>query len=219
LNLTGASSVGIFSYATQSRDGFVGSEACQAYASNGGNMFRPSDWMGTMWTIAQYAALIAPCLATCATLVTMSELFFGKFCGSFLIPSLLYILAFATQGFTFFMYNEEEVCFPLDASDTNELIRNSCQLSFAAFLSMAAGFIYYVCAVLLCCLPRPSYHCCTRKYLRRSTSNGNYGAGISSDGHKGTNTSLEEESSEELDMEAPTVSGATRSTTSLSQQQ
>ena len=210
-NLSGASSVGIFSYSTEQENGILDTATCQTYATSGSLIFQPSDWMGAMWIVAQYAALLAPCLAACATLLTAVELLFGKFFGSFLLPLVLYLLAFAVQGLTFFMYNEKNVCFRLDTSLSDELIQNSCQLSSAAFLSMTAGFSYYICTVLICCLPRPLHHCVSYAQSKESAS-----TGIGSD-PKRRPISLEERS--EVDMEAPTVSGWTRSTASLSHQQ
>lgn len=156
LDLSEISKIGIFSYQLDD------SGTCRAFVDNGSTFFLPSDWMGSMWIIAQYAALFAPALGVLASLLTLTELLFGKFCGSFLIPALFYLLACASQGTVFMMYNEEDVCFHLNAAqETDTIIQNSCQLSLAAFLSIAAGFCYYVCSVLLCCLPRPIYHCCS----------------------------------------------------------
>jgi hypothetical protein len=57
-----------------------------------------SDWMNEMWTVAQYASLIAPVLGTCAWLLTVGELFWGKFYGSFILPIVLYLFACLAQG-------------------------------------------------------------------------------------------------------------------------
>ncbi|KAG7343080.1 hypothetical protein IV203_021025 [Nitzschia inconspicua] len=153
---TNISNIGIFSYQLDDTG------TCRAYLDTGRTIFQPSNWLDTMWITAQYAALIAPVLGAVASLLTLAEFIIGKFCGSFLLPALLYLLACTTQGVTFFMYNEKDVCYRLDAEEMeiDAIIRNSCQLSLGAFLSIAAGFLYYVCSMLLCCLPRPDRSFC-----------------------------------------------------------
>ena len=194
-----ATSIGIFSFSVGGNvQGFFDTTSCQAYGTSDNYFIQ-----GAMWITAQYASLIAPCLALCAMLLTVIEIFFGTFCGSFLIPLLLFLLVFAVQGLTFFAYNESGVCFRTEQSD--ELIQNSCQLSSGAFLSMSAAFAYYICAVLICCLPRPVSRCTSRA------------SSFGSPTHKRQTISPEESS--QHDLEAPTVSGWTRSTASLSQQQ
>lgn len=204
LDLTTVSNIGIFSY--QIMDG-NSSGTCQTYLNGDGTIFQPSDWMGTMWIIAQYASLIAPGLAAIASTFTLAEILFGKFCGSFLLPALLYLFACATQGVTFFLYNEEDVCHPLDADDmgSETIIKNSCQLSFGAFLSIVAGFLYYTCSVLLCCLPQPNYHCCSGRCCCSKSPEGEDSTVVSSSQNHKTRTtsSSSENSSQEMDVEQP----------------
>mmetsp|Transcript_22500 Transcript_22500/g.36345 ORF Transcript_22500/g.36345 Transcript_22500/m.36345 type:complete len:282 (-) Transcript_22500:357-1202(-) len=160
---TTTAGIGIFSFQNPSMEGST-SAKCQAYA-DGGNFLEPNDWMNSMWTISQYASLVAPLIAASSWLLSLTELLVGKFCGSFLIPVLLFMLACFAQGTTFFMYGQLDVCFKdADADlDQSTVISNSCQLSFGAFLSIAAGFCYYLSSVLLCCLPRPDGCCCKSK--------------------------------------------------------
>jgi hypothetical protein len=197
LDLSTVPRIGIFSYQIDQAG------TCRAYLDTGTTLFQPSDWMGTIWIIAQYAALLAPALGALASLLTLAELMFGKFSGSFLVPALLYLLACASQGITFFTYNEEDVCFKLDADEmeiTDSIIRNSCQLSMGAFFSISAGFLYYVCSVLLCCLPRPNYHCCSCCCGGKKTATGQEEDDSSGSNRKAVTVS---ESSRELDVENP----------------
>jgi hypothetical protein len=197
MDMRAISNVGIFSYKLRVDE----NGTCRLYDDNGDSMFQPNNWMGAMWSMAQYASLIAPALGVLASLLVLAELLLGKFCGSFLLPALLYLFACASQGMTFFMYNEEDVCFRLHAAETesNIIILNSCQLSFGAFLSIAAGFCYYACSILLCCLPLPNSHLfisfCSGRTSKREGSN----SGNANSGKALTNT----ESSSEADAENP----------------
>lgn len=165
LDVTTSTGIGLFSFQedpTTIESTNMNGSTCQPYA-DGGKFWDSDDWMNTMWVVAQYSALTAPLLGSCAWLMALAELLLGKFCGSFILPIILLLLACFVQGATFFMYGQLDVCHrdtEIDSGDKVFVISNSCQLSFGAFLSISAGFSYYLVSILLCCLPRPNRCCC-----------------------------------------------------------
>jgi hypothetical protein len=167
LDVTTSTGIGLFSFEedptlVNESTIVVNGAICQPYSSEG-KFWDSNDWMNTMWVIAQYSSLVAPLLAACAWLMSLAELLFGRFRGSFILPIILFLLACFVQGATFFMYGQLDVCHrdtEIDSGDQVFAISNSCQLSFGAFLSIAAGFSYYLASILLCCFPRPNRCCC-----------------------------------------------------------
>lgn len=57
-----------------------------------------SSWMNEFWIVAQYASVIAPVLGASAWIMSLCEMLWWKFCGSFMLPLLLCMLALLTQG-------------------------------------------------------------------------------------------------------------------------
>lgn len=164
----GTSSAGILEVMT-SRD------TCLAYD---GKFLKPAEWMSTMWTVSQFAALVAPCLGGMATLIVLVEWFIGKFRGSFMSPILMYVGACMVQGCTLFVFGQTDICFstgseanvPNDfpqVTNPTTLGDSTCRLSYGAFVCIGTSFLYYLLSVALCCLPRPEPLC------RRTQTKGN----------------------------------------------
>jgi hypothetical protein len=62
------------------------------------NFVEKSNWMKDFWTVAQYASLIAPAIGVIAWLISLGELLWGAFYGSFYLPILLFGMASLVQG-------------------------------------------------------------------------------------------------------------------------
>ena len=151
-------------------------ETCQPYE---GRFISPAPWMDTVWIVAQFASIIAPCLGGVAFLFIFLETTIGPFRGSFLAPILLLITSSFVQGCTFLTLAQKDVCFANDDINTSSGSNGStfvgtglspssssyCRLSYGAFMSISASFIYYLVSVGLCCFPRPksSLCCCFTK--------------------------------------------------------
>lgn len=102
------SRIGLFSYSTlplqqDSSSLLEFSASCTPYD----NQFMASDFSG-FFQAAQFAAVIAPCLAAIAILIHAMEWLNCRFFGSFISPIILYLLACLVQGYTFVIYGETD---------------------------------------------------------------------------------------------------------------
>ncbi|MGK3737382.1 MAG: hypothetical protein ACI8RD_004097 [Bacillariaceae sp.] len=93
----------------------------------------------------QLCAVIAPSLAFIAILISIFELLFCKFVGSFITASILFLAASVVQSGTFgIILVEPGLCF-----------ESECEIGDAVYFSASSAFAFFISCVLLCCSPRP----------------------------------------------------------------
>jgi len=97
---------------------------------------------------AQFSAIVAPVLGFLAWIAVFSELLCCQYRGSFVVQNILFLLAFIVQWCTFFLFGQTGFCFHDGAM--------KCEWKAGSILSIAAGGLYYICSILLCCMPRPN---------------------------------------------------------------
>ena len=140
-------SIGIFRYNTE--DGTCFDYEQQFFDSSFNYYFLTS----------QLAAIVAPAFGTLALISVFCEIICCQ--TNFLLQNLLFLFAFLTQWSTFFIFGQTPFCF-----SENSII---CQWKIGSILSIAAGGLYYICSILLCCLPRPT-PCLSRRAVDNSQS-------------------------------------------------
>jgi len=162
--------IGIFSY------NMATIEKCIFYE----NQFWNSSFNEFMLT-AQFAALVAPVFGILAWLAVFSELLCCQYRSSFVLQNVLFLLAFISQWCTFFLFGQTNFCF-FDG------VMN-CDWKMGSILSITAGGIYYICSILLCCMPRPNP--CLEGRNERSNGNTNNTSSVPRDVEKGVSKDSE----------------------------
>ena len=128
--------IGIFSY----------SEAGRSCVNYEGQFF--DSQFNEFFLTSQLAAIIAPALGTLAWMMVLTEVVCCRCNCGFVFQNVLFLLAFLVQWSTFFIFGQTKFCF-----SNNSII---CEWKLGSILSIAAGGLYYICSILLCCLPRPN---------------------------------------------------------------
>ena len=95
--------------------------------------------------LIQICAVIAPSLAFIGILISILELFFFEFVGSFITASILFLAATVVQSATFgIILIDPGLCFETE-----------CEIGDAVYFSASSAFAFFISCVLLCCSPRP----------------------------------------------------------------
>ena len=100
--------------------------------------------------VIQLCAVIAPSLAFIGILISILELFFCQFVGSFITTSILLLAASVVQSGTFgIILIDPVLIYPGLCFETE------CEIGDAVYFSASSAFAYFISCVLLCCSPRP----------------------------------------------------------------
>lgn len=95
---------------------------------------------------SQICAVVAPCLAFLAVLVSIFDVLWCRFYGNFIAMTTLLLTAAAVQGGTFIIFAQPSFCYDADID---------CGVGTATYFSAAAAFSFFLACILLCCSPRP----------------------------------------------------------------
>jgi hypothetical protein len=134
--------IGIFKYEiTETADGEGLSEGCTLYDSQWKNA--PFEAL----TAGQICAVMAPSFAILSILVSLVEVVCCFFRGSFLVISVLFLVAAGIQAGTFSLFAEPSFCFDSGAS---------CSVGKAVYFSATAAAAFFLSCILFCCSPRPN---------------------------------------------------------------
>jgi hypothetical protein len=137
--------MGIFRYQVVNDNG-NSDDGCTRY--NGRFLNAPT---GTL-IASQVCAIIAPCLAVLAAMISASDVLCCRVYGSFIAMSILLLAAAAVQGGTFIIFARPSFCYDSAVK---------CGVGPATYFSGAAAAAFFLSCILLCCSPRP--HPCLQK--------------------------------------------------------
>jgi len=102
------------------------------------------------FTAAQISSLAAPVWGIFGWVLVLSELLIPccRFKGSFVLQNVLFLAAFVFQCCTFMLLGQTQFCF------YDKLFH--CAWENGSIFSMTSASMFYVCSILLCCMPRPN---------------------------------------------------------------
>jgi hypothetical protein len=107
--------------------------------------------------VIQLCAVIAPSLAFIGILISILELFFCRFVGSFIAASILFLAASVVQSGTLgIILIDPGLCF-----------ESECEIGDAVYFSASSAFAFFISCFILCCSPRP-LPCLQQNYDNRN---------------------------------------------------